>query len=199
MILLSAHLDRVVQDYDLSFNAGKFKGLLDNVIGIITVYLSMFDDVNLLKFEQEGKIRLFHSKYEEWGRKDGFPKLSKDDIVISVDVDSDSKEFGGQQYDFHIKNMYGFTKAEIKDFKEHMEWEGFNVLFQEFNNDPMKEDETWKWHGTVKKAMSFFIPCTCKNDGWHRIQMDNEISSDKVLRCRQGLKRVVNYFLDEVK
>jgi len=109
MILLSAHLDRVIQDFDLDYRNGQHIGLLDNVAGVLLTYLTLYDDANLRALEIEGKLRVWHNKGEEWGRLVNPPKLNKKDLVICVDVWC----MGGNRYDFALDNLFGFSHDEI--------------------------------------------------------------------------------------
>jgi hypothetical protein len=192
MILLSAHLDRVIQDFDLSFGKGVHKGLLDNQIGVLLTYLTIYDDHNLLKFEQEGKIKIWHGKGEEWGRMDGYPKLTQKDIALVVDVVIPN---GRERYDFILDNIGGFSRKEVSALKEHFAWEGFKVKTKMYDGNPDDQDESWSWRKRGIKGMGFMVPI--QGMGWHRRQQDNTVSSDVILKCRQGLKRLIAYLLDE--
>lgn len=194
MILLSAHLDRVIQNYDLAFKGGVHTGLLDNFAGVLLTYLALYDDDNLRVLEAQGQIGIWHGKGEEWGLLENAPKLGKRDIALVVDVCS-GPEYAGQ--DFALENFSGFTKVEVRDMKEAMENQGFNVLCggHRWQADPAKEDETWQWRERGVKTLCFTIPIDASDDGWHRIQQDNTVDYDTMAICRQGLKRLINHLL----
>lgn len=185
MILLSAHLDRVIQDYDLSFRNNEHRGLLDNFIGVLTTYLVLYDDHNVRRLEQEGKLQVWHGKGEEWGRLDGAPRLTKKDLAIVVDVAAGSQYKG---VDFGIENVSGF---DGKGLVEDLEWQGFKVRYAKYTGDPIDEDEAWQWRKRGVPTFSFIVPIQAKDNGWHRIQMDNTVTTQVVARAAQGLKRII--------
>src|SRR3990172_477156 len=88
MILLSAHQDKVLDTLDLSFDKGIMTGLLDNLVGILVLNLALFSDTNLLTLEKLGKIKIWYNNSHEWGSINGLPEVSKDDIIVVIDVDS---------------------------------------------------------------------------------------------------------------
>jgi len=192
-ILLSSHLDRIIQDYALEYHNGVHKGLLDNFIGILTTYLVLYDDINIRDLEKRGKIIIWHGKSEEWGILKNPPKLSNDDIAIAVDV-ADGKHYRGR--DFVIENMSGFSTEELVDIKETLGWEGLNFHLRRYTGDPMDEDEAWQWRERGVRTMSFIIPITGKDCSWHRAQMDNTVSSDRVKSAAHGLKRLLICLFD---
>lgn len=186
MILLSSHLDRVIQNYDVQYRNGIHRGLLDNFAGVLLTYLTIYDDPQLAALEKEGSLRIWHNQGEEWGRLTKPPKVKKTDLVICVDVWCPPRKC-----DFSLDNMRGFSKQETKDIREWMEWEGFNPLMKRYTGNPDEHDESFEWRGKVNKALVFSIPIKCKNDGWHRIQQDNTVSYETMAKCRQGLKRLI--------
>jgi hypothetical protein len=192
MLLISSHLDRVIQDYDLSYQDGQHVGLLDNFMGVLLTYLVLYDDPNIRKFEREGKIRVWHGKGEEWGRLDDAPKLTKKDLAIVVDVAAGPQYIGKQ---FGIENVSGLSKADAKALWEDLEWQGFTFVYKPYTGDPMEEDEGWKWRERGVPTLSFIIPIQAKDDGWHRIQQDNTVSAETVAVCRQALKRILTHFI----
>ena len=193
MILLSAHKDTVLQEAELSYEKGVYKGLLDNIMGVLLTHLVLFDDQNLIDASKRGGIQIFHGQGEEWGILKNPPKLTKKDLVIVVDVAA------GAQYknkDFSLENIAGLTTAKIKDLKEDLEWQGMKVLVKKFDGNPDDEDEAWKWKDLGIPVISFIIPIDAIDDGWHRVQQDNTVSVEKMKICRQGLKRVINHLFD---
>ena len=195
MILISAHLDRVVQNYDLAYKDGQHIGLLDNFAGVLLSYLVLYDDQNLRTLEAKGDVGIWHGKGEEWGLLEGAPKLTKKDVALVVDVCAGAEYCG---YDFALENFSGFTKAQVRNMKTHLtEMEGFHVLCGDhrWTNDPAKEDETWQWRKKGIKTLCFTIPIQCEKDGWHRFQQDSTVDYDTMSTCRQGLKRLINYLL----
>lgn len=196
MILISSHLDRVISDYSLSFKNGVHTGLLDNSMGVLLTYLTLYDDKNLLSFEREGKIKIWHGQGEEWSRMDGAPKLTKKDIALVVDVVIPEKEWQG--CDFILDNIGGFSKAKIRDLRESLEWEGFKVKTKFYDGNPDDEDESWNWRKKGIPGMGFMIPIQGAGDGtgWHSVNQNNSVSSEKMLRARQGLKRLLCYLME---
>lgn len=188
MLIISAHLDRVYQEFQLSYAAGTMTGLLDNYIGVLLTFSTLFDDENLVALEKEGKIALYFNRGEEWGRLTNPPTVGKSDTVLCVDVWCPPKPC-----EFSLDNIWGFTETELKELREGLEWEGFNVLCRKFSNNKDEEDESWSWHGKAGKTLVFSIPIIAKEDGWHR--QDCSVSVDTILRCRQGLKRTICYLL----
>lgn len=191
MILLSAHLDRVVQDYDLSYRNGVHTGLLDNFIGVLATYLVLYDDHNVRRLEAEGKLMVWHGKGEEWGRLDGAPALGKQDLAIVVDVAA------GPQYrgmDFGVENVSGLSRSAAQGLKEDLEWQGFKVRFARYTGNPIDEDEAWQWRKRGVPTLSFIVPIQANDDGWHRVQMDNTVAAPVVARAAQGLKRIICHF-----
>lgn len=194
MILLSAHLDRVVQDYELAFRGGKHVGLLDNFIGVLVTYLVLYDDQNLRRMEAEGRLAVWHGRGEEWGRMDGAPTLGKRDLAIVVDVAA------GPQYrgrDFGVENISGLKPSDVRALREDLEWQGFRPRVAKYTGNPIDEDEAWQWRKRGVPTMSFIVPIQAKGDGWHRIQMDNVVGSQVVSRAVQGLKRIVCHLQEE--
>lgn len=191
MILLSAHLDRVIQDHDLAYKSGLHVGLLDNFIGVLTTYLVLYDDHNVRRLEREGKLSVWHGKGEEWGRLDGAPKLGKKDLAIVVDVAA-GKQYDG--YDFGVENVSGF---DPRGLKADLEWQGLKPLVKKYTGAPIDEDEAWQWRKRGVPTMSFITPIFAKDDGWHRVQMDNSVSCEVVARAAQGLKRIICHFAEE--
>lgn len=194
MILLSAHLDRVIQDYDLGYEKGQHTGLLDNFMGILLSYLVLYDDHNVRRMEQEGRLKIWHGKGEEWGRLDSAPKLGKKDLAIVVDIAA-GKEFN--KVDFGIGNISGLTRKQMADLKADLKWQGFTFSWYEWQGNYHQEDESWKWRERGVPTFSFEIPIVGKNDGWHRVQMDNTMTAERVVKCRQALKRIICHFSDD--
>jgi hypothetical protein len=192
MILVSSHLDRVVQDYNLGYAQGQHSGLLDNFAGVLLTYLVLYDDHNLRRFEAEGKLQIWHGKGEEWGRLDGAPRLIKKDTVIVVDVCCGSQY---KKYDFGVENISGFKKKDVTAIKDHLEWEGMKPRVRAYDGNPDDEDEAWEWRKRGIKVVSFIIPIQAKWTGWHRVQQDNTVDAEVMTTCRQGLKRLIAYFI----
>ena len=194
MILLSAHLDRVIQDYNLQYRHGVHKGLLDNAVGILLTYLTLYDDANLIRLEKQGRLGIWHGKGEEWAELIDAPPAGRHDFVIVIDVAA------GRQYrnmDFGLENIAGVKPATIKHIQEVLEWEGMRVRVKKYNGDPEDADEAWQWRNKNVPVLSFIVPIRAKRDGWHRVQQDNTVSAETILTCRQGLKRLINILLED--
>lgn len=192
MILLSAHLDRVIQDFDLKYERGVHTGLLDNAMGVLLTYLALYDDSMLAAFERQGALKVWHNKAEEWGRLLNPPKVTKKDVVICVDVWVMPPKF-----DFSLDNIWGFKPNDVREIREHLEWEGFTIKTQRYTGNEDEHDESWEWHNLAGRTLTFSIPIMAKNDGWHRIQQDNMVTYERMARCRQGLKRLIGGPLGE--
>lgn len=192
MILLSAHKDTVMHPYRFEYRGGIYKGLLDNAIGMLACNSLILEEPNLQVLEKKGQIGIFYGGGEEWALHEDFPKLSKKDIVIVVDVAC------GDQYksvDFSLENISGFESKRVIEIKEHLEWEGFKLKTKRFDGNPDDEDESWQWKNLGYKVISFIIPIESgnKKTGWH--VDDCTITVDKLNRAKQGLKRLINFIL----
>lgn len=186
MILLSSHIDRVIQDFRVSYKKGVHRGLLDNFAGVLLTYLAIYDDPMLAEFEKRGWLKVFHNTGEEWGELVKPPKITKHDVVICVDV-----WCMPSRYDFSLDNLYGFTRKELNEIRDCLVWEGFRPLLRRYTGDEDEHDESWEWHRKAGNCLTFSIPIQAKNDGWHRIQMDNTVTYDVMKTARQGLKRLI--------
>ena len=193
-ILLSSHQDTVQEGYNLSFENGEHKGMIDNFGGILLTYLTLYSEENLIRFEKEGKIKIWHSKGEEWGRLDNAPEMDKDDIILVVDC-ADLPHY--DEIDFSIENISGFSEDEVVALKEDLQWQGFKVSTKMMDkNCGDDEDESWKWEEKGYRTMSFTVPIDCGlSRGWHRHQQDNSVSLEKMNICKKGLKRVLCHLL----
>ena len=192
MIVISSHLDRVIQDFSLSYKNETHTGLLDNFIGVLVTYLALYDDVNLMLLEKNKKIAIFHSKGEEWGNT-MIPALDPaKDMVIVVDVAAGDYYKGT---DFTLENIWGIDPEEIAGLREDLKWQGFTIKTRKYTGRPNEDDESWEWIKQKIPVLSMVIPIEGIDDGWHRIQQDNTVSYDTVKKATQGLKRIINYFI----
>lgn len=192
MILLSAHKDTIINNYRFEYRDGKYVGLLDNIIGVLVCNSLMLEEPNIVKLEKQKKVSLFFGSGEEWGLHDDFPKLTKNDIVIVVDIASGSQYKG---IDFSLENISGFNTQNIRDIKEHLEWEGMKLKTKKFDGNPNDEDESWQWKELGIPVISFIIPIEngTKDTGWH--VDDCTITIEKLNRAKHGLKRLINIML----
>lgn len=193
MILLSAHLDRVRSDFDLRYDKRQLTGLLDNILGVMTIYHILLADRNIEWLEKKGKLKIWHNFSEEWGGLDDtMPKLDKKkDVVIVVDV------CGGKRYkdlDFTIENISGLSKPVQKDIAYFLKTEGFAAKVKEYTGDPSEADEAFSFRKLGIPVVSFIIPIDCPDDSWHRIQDDTSIDLRKWRIACEGLKRLICYF-----
>ncbi len=192
MILISAHLDRVRGNFKLTYKNGRLTGLLDNILGVATVYHTLLDDPNIARLEAEEKLSVWHNQSEEWGELDETcPTLTKNDLVIVVDVCA-NKNY--KNLDFAIENVWGLSKQEIKDLREFLKWEGFAAKVVEYNGDTQTQDEGWYFRDRKIPVVSFVLPIVSPNNGWHRIQDDSHIDIERWRVACEGLKRVICYF-----
>lgn len=192
MILLSAHRDKIKSEYRFKYKKGKFIGLLDNAIGEYLISDLMISDPSLRKLEKMGKIGLFYGESEEWGTITDMPNLTTKDLVIVVDVCSGSQYNG---LSFSLENVNSIDKNRLKDVKESLEWEGFKFRTKLYDGNPNDEDEAFYWVEKGIPVISFIIPIESgsKNTGWH--VDDCSINIDKLVTAKQGLTRLLNYFL----
>jgi hypothetical protein len=192
MILLSAHKDLVMNNYRFEYKDGEYIGLLDNTIGVLVCNSLMLEEPNIVKLEKQKKVSLFFGSGEEWGLHDDFPKLTKKDIVIVVDVCS-GNEYKG--LDFSLENISGISVNKINTLKENLIWEGFKLRNKKYNGSPDLEDEAYSWHELGIPVLSFIIPIEngSKETGWHND--DCTITIEKLSKAKQGLKRTLNYLL----
>jgi len=188
-VLLSSHLDRVIQDYDLAFSRGVHRGLLDNFIGILTTYLALYDDRNLMDLERSGRVVVWHNKGEEWGTIKNAPKMEKGDIAVVIDVACRKGK------DFYLSGIQGIPEKKLKDVIGGLKWEGLNFGWKRFDGNPDDEDETWQWKKQGIATISFEIPIDAPGDGWHRVQQDSTVSCETIRAAVQGLKRLLVYLL----
>jgi hypothetical protein len=188
-VLLSSHLDRVIQDYDLGFRNGVHTGLLDNFIGVLTTYLALYDDRNLMDMERSGRVVVWHNKGEEWGTLTDPPPMENGDVAIVIDVAC------RKGVDFYLSGIQGIQPAKLKDVIDGLKWEGFNFGWKKFDGNPDDEDETWAWKKKDIATISFEIPIYAPGDGWHRVQQDSAVAAVRVKAAAQGLKRLLVYLL----
>ena len=192
MILLSAHRDTIMKDYAFKYENGVYTGLLDNAIGVLLAQLVVFDDPIVAKLEKQGEVKLWFGDGEEWGILECPIKVTNKDLVIVVDVCC------GEQYDgfdCSIENISGIHKKDLTDLRESLEWEGHKVRFKNYDGTPDDEDEAFKWVEKKIPVFSFIIPIEAGSEetGWHN--EDCTITYEKMLKCRQILKRTINYML----
>jgi len=188
MILLSAHKDTIMNHYNLSFKDGKFVGLLDNMIGMLAVNSLITEDPSISYLEKQNKVGVFFGSFEEWGLDHDFPKLTKKDLVVVVDV-CIGKQY--DKYDFSMENIHGIPTHKINEVVENLEWEGFKVLKKKYTGKIEDEDEAFAWVKKGIPVLSFIIPI--EGESWHQ---DNcSISVEKFNKCKQGLRRAINYLL----
>jgi hypothetical protein len=191
-LLLSAHRDTVMNNYNFGYKDGKFFGLLDNAIGVLACNSLISEEPNIVRLERRNQIEFFFGSMEEWALSEDFPEISKEHIVICVDV-ACGKQYKG--LDFSIENISGLKPSWVKEIKEHLEWEGFNLKTKMYDGKAEDEDESWQWMNLGYKVMSFIIPIEAgSNDtGWH---CDNcTITIEKFNKAKHGLKRLTNILL----
>lgn len=181
-----------MNNYLFEYKKGSFVGLLDNAIGMLVCNSLVLEEPNLCVLEKIGKVGFFFGDSEEWGSITSLPKLKKEDIVVVVDVAS------GPQYkgmDFTLENISGFKPDRIEELKESLEWEAFRIKTKVWDGNPDDEDESWKWKELGHKVISFIIPIEngSKDTGWH--VPDCTITVEKIVKAKQGLKRLINYLL----
>jgi hypothetical protein len=188
MILLSSHTDVVTPRLNLSYNGGNHYGLLDNFIGILTTYLTLYSSPAIRLLEKESKISIYHNTMEEFGILHNAPKLFEGDIVINIDVCSNNEY---DNYDIAIENIYGIEN--INSVIENLEWEGYKILKKEYTGDLEDEDEAFEWIKKQQPVLSFIIPIQSRGNGWHK--ENSIISNEVVLKASECLSRLICYLL----
>lgn len=188
MILLSSHTDLVTPRLNLSYKGGNHYGLLDNFIGVLTTYITLYSSDPIRILEKEGQIKIYHNTMEEFGILNNPPKLLEGDIVINIDVCSSSVYDG---YDIAIENIYGIEN--INEVIDNLEWEGYKILKKDYTGDIEDEDEAFEWIKKQQPVLSFIIPIQSKGNGWHRT--DSIISNEVVLKASECLSRLICYLI----
>ncbi len=184
MILLSAHKDVVKYPFKFESKYGMHKGLLDNFIGVLLGYLTVYGNESLTRMFRCGEIQFSHSNNEEFGIDD-LPKIDDDDIVVVIDVAAGERYHGR---DFVIDTWHGFTPEQTENIIDDMAWEGFNFTATPLNevND---ESDTWKEKGV--RVISFAIPISAPDDNWHGEEAI--ITADALMKSVRALQRLICY------
>jgi len=177
MIIISAHADKVRNESDLSFVKGVHSGLLDNFIGVLVTYLALYDTSSLRRLCSDGKIQVFHSLGEEFGVEDDFPKVTKEDTVVVVDLGKCDGEA-----DFILENFYNWSDAEVQEIQEFIDSEKLSCHLSRETKD---DDEGHIWSKYGCKTVSFCIPI---QGAYHS---DIELGMGRVVRAREALKRIL--------
>jgi hypothetical protein len=185
-LILSAHTDVVRNDIPLTNNKGDLNGLLDNMAGVICLYSAIYQNKSIQQLLATGRVRVFHSNYEEFGLTDDLPQASADDIVINIDVCS------GDQYnnvDAGLENVYN-----IEDFDEildSLQWEGFRFRVLDYKDATVHdEDEMTEWAKKGIPGLSFIIPIESPTGNWHG---PCTISMEKMNKVILILQRLICY------
>lgn len=187
MILLTSHIDNVKMDIQsIKYEGGKVEGLLDNWVGNLVLYLTLFSNPIFKQLELEGRIKIYHNTGEEFGLLIDAPTLKEGDMVINVDVCS-NKDW---DYDVVLDNCWNINTNKIKSF---LEWEGYKVLVKKYTGKVEDEDESFEWIKRGIPTISFTIPIKSQNDGWHRT--DSKCDYDTIKKASYILQRVICYYV----
>jgi len=179
MVILSAHLDKVRNDGNLTFEGGVHQGLLDNFLGVLVSYLTVYDNPALRLLCKSGSLKVVHSQGEEFG-VDDLPSVSKNDVVIVIDLGrSDGK-------DFSIENFYNWDELSIKQFCDFLDSED---LQYEYKPVAVDDDESCVWSKRGCRVFSLCIPVVGKYHA--NINLDME----SLVKVREALKRIITYFV----
>lgn len=187
MIIISAHRDTVIPNYELGYKNGQFKGLLDNFIGRLVSYL-ILSDPSIIELEKQGKITFYENLGEEFGILTNPPNVTKDDIIIVVDI------CAGNQYtkfDIAFENIKGVKN--INDVIANLKWEGYKIGHRLYTEAIEDEDESWSWIQQKIPVFSFIIPIAAPNDNWHG--NDATITIEKVMKAKDILIRTISYLI----
>ena len=191
MILISPHTDTVFNNPQIGYEAGQHIGLLDNFIGVLVTYLSLYQHESMRLLEREGQIRLYHNRGEEYGHLINPPLLTPDDIAVVVDVCANAEAYEG--YDVAFENVHGIR--HIEEVIAELEREGYRIRHKPWTGEPNDHDEAFSWKDLGIPTMSFTIPIQAVGDNWHRIQCDNTVSSEVVAKAANCLTRTILHLL----
>ena len=180
MILLSSHIDTVKPEIELKFDNAIHYGLLDNIIGVIATYLTIYNNKSIEHLIKTKQLKVFHSLTEEFGSFD-LPKLNKKDIAIVIDC---CKITGKENV--IIENPFNFTKNELKDLTEFLLEENINFKF----NYKLKDDDEAKPFSKQKvKTLSVCYPI---KGTYHD---KSEIEMEKLTNYVHALQRIICYLV----
>lgn len=193
MILLAAHTDTVFNNPKIGYADGQHVGLLDNFIGVLVTYLSLYQHESMRRYETEGRLRIYHNRGEEYGHLTEPPALNPEtDVAVVVDVCSSDAYEG---YDVSFENVSNLP--DLEDVIAELQREGFRIRYKPYTGEPNDNDEAFSWVARGIPAFSFTIPIQAIDHNWHRIQCDNTIHSDVVAKAALILTRTVLHLLPD--
>lgn len=191
MILITAHTDTVFNNPKIGYKDGQHFGLLDNFLGVLVTYLSLYQHESMRQYERDGYIQIYHNRGEEYGYLTEPPTLNPEtDIALSVDVCA-SDAYDG--YDVSFENVHNMP--QLPEVIAELEREGYRIRFKPYTGEPNDHDESFSWVELGIPAMSFTIPIQAIGNNWHRIQCDNTASSEIVERASNCLTRLILHLL----
>jgi len=187
MILLAPHTDTVFNNPKITYKDGVHTGLLDNFIGVLTTYITLYQHESIRQLEKDGHIRIYHNRGEEYGYLFEAPKLNpEEDVVIVVDVCANDDYQG---YDVSLENIWNFP--DIEEIIEELEAEGFKIRHRPYTGALEDSDESFSWIELGIPVLTFTIPIIAKGNNWHRIECDNTVSSEIVAKASHCLARFI--------
>lgn len=191
MILLAPHTDTVFNNPKIAYQEGQHVGLLDNFIGVLTTYLTLYQHEAIRALERDGELKIYHNRGEEYGYLLDPPELdAEEDVVIVVDVCANDDY---QDIDVSFENIWHFP--DIEETVAELEREGYRIRQRPYTGDPADTDEAFAWIEKGIPVLSFIIPIQAKENNWHRINCDNTVSSDVVAKAANCLARFISHLI----
>lgn len=161
--MVCAHADTVVPGKTPHLMEGVFTGLLDNFLGIASVYAAVGRNHSLTRLIKEGKVSVFHIEDEEFLlHSDQWAVLP--DFTLVVDVSAGEKY---RMVDAAIENLTVKSVAFGKELQEFLAWEGYTVPVTRFTGDPLDMDESWMWRDLHVPTCSLILPIDAPGHRWH--------------------------------
>jgi hypothetical protein len=192
MILLSPHTDTVFNNPQIGFKNGQHVGLLDNFIGVLTTYLSLYQHESMAQLERDGHIGIYHNRGEEYGYLTDAPKLDPEkDMVIVVDICADKE--GYADFDVSIENIHNYP--DLDEIIAELRREGFRIRVKPYTGETHDHDESFSWIALGIPVVTFTIPIHAVENNWHRVQCDNTVSYEVVARASTCLTRFILHSL----
>ena len=97
-IYISPHLDTVYYPFKFSLNKGVYKGLLDNMLGVIFAHSCILNNPGLTELCKQGQIKIIHSWGEESSglEKELYKELGLDEPDENSNDDDDNSTPSGE-------------------------------------------------------------------------------------------------------
>ncbi|MBS1643606.1 MAG: hypothetical protein JST36_01075 [Bacteroidetes bacterium] len=191
MILLAPHTDTVFNNPKIAYENGQHIGLLDNFIGVLCTYLTLYQHEAIRALEQDGELKIYHNRGEEYGYLLDPPDLDPgEDLVIVVDVCAGDHY---QDIDVSFENIWNFP--DIDETIAELRREGYRIAQRPYTGDPADTDEAFAWIEKGIPVLSFIIPIQAKENNWHRIACDNTVAATVVAKAANCLARFISHLI----